>query len=151
VILRKLGDSLELNVQLWDGALSQPKRVLVDLKKIDGTLITPRFEILHKGDGLYAENTKAMPSDSIVLAAFYVFEADGVTRSTIHAVAQEAYVRDITGEIIATNLDIPISSIESSKSDLVGTIEANTATGVIEIPEIIGTIEGDTPIIGEAE
>jgi len=151
MILRKLGDNLELNLQLWDGSDSQPKRVFVDLKKIDGVLTKPRFEILHKGDGLYAENVESMPADSVILASFIVFESDGATRSTIHAVGQEIYVRDITGEIVSANLDVAVSSVDRAKADLSGTIEVAVTTGTIEKQEILGTIEENNIITGVVE
>lgn len=152
MILRKLGDLLEVNLQLWDGAASQPKRVFVDLKRIDGTLLTPRFEILHKGDGLYAEEIKTMPIDNIILASLLVFESDGVTLSTTHTIGQETYMRDLIGEIISANLDIPVSSLDKLQSDISGNLELLEIVGTIDNIEIIGTIDnGNTEIIGVVE
>jgi len=151
MILRKVGDNLNLNIQLWDGADSQPKRVFVDLKRVDGSLLTPRLEILHKGDGLYAESVKTMPVDNIILASFLVFEADGITPSTIHTIGQEVYMRDIIGEIVSSNLDIAVSSLDKLQSSIFGSIELLEIGGSIESLEISGIVEGNSEITGVVE
>jgi len=148
VILRKLGDTLNINLQLWDGAASQPKRVFVDLKSITGTLIGSRFEIFHKGDGLYAESTKTMPTNNIVLASLLVMESDGITLSSIHSISQEIYMRDLIGEIISANLDIAVSSLNILRSDIFGTVETLDISGTIVNKEIVGTIEPNIEITG---
>lgn len=136
----KLGDKLNLNLQLWDGDRNGGDvRVFCQLRDKDGASIEPEFEVLHVADGFYTENTRTMPAEEVVNAIFFVKKADGVTLDRRYSVAKDVYVRDIEGEIIVDTLDAKISS--TYKADLEATI--------IEGEVLSGSVEEITVLSGE--
>lgn len=136
--LRKLGDKLNLNLQLYDGTASLPRRVFCNLVRMDGTLVTPQFELTHVGEGEFTETTKVMTSDSILLAHYYVKLTDGVTLDTNYTVSKDVYVRDVNGEIIAGGMS------STSVTVLSGMVEGEVlSTETIEGTLIDDIVEGN--------
>lgn len=132
----KYGDKLYLSCQLHDR--NTTRRVFVDLRKTDGSLVTARFEIPHVAFGVFKEATKTMPAEDSITAHYIVFEADGVTYSTSYTTEQEVYMRDLTGEIVDLNLDRSISSIVDT--NLAGTIASNEIDAEITSVSISGSL-----------
>lgn len=145
-ILVNLGDPMNLALQLFDG--NSAKRVFVDLKKVDGSLLTPRFEILHSGNGLYRESTKVMPVDERINAIYYVYNLDGVTLDTDYTIAMDIYMRDLTGEIVEDNLDKKISAITFQTTQITGDLDNSDIDGEIDTSDLSGTVENSTILEG---
>jgi len=152
--LRKEGDIYYLNLQLYDGVISMPKRVFVELTDASGTLLEPRFEIPHIVNGDFRENTKVMPNESIVSAQYFVYENDGTTPDITYTIPKDIYLKDLNGEVIHENLDAKVSSIGGSKNtiEVSGEIlEIESISGTIEESEVSGSIEEIEAISGEVK
>lgn len=156
---RKLSEKLFLNLQLFDGEASLPKRVFVNLKDGSNNIIAAPFEIFHVSGGEFRENTEVMPNVDTVHAQYFVYEADGVTLDPAYSVGKDVYMRDFSAEIVDLNLDAKVSSISGGASSGISaaTIEGDLIEDDIlefEISEE-STIDGEIPeeeiIIGELE
>ena len=158
-IQRKLNEKLFLNLQLFDGEASLPKRVFVNLRDGNNNIIAAPFEIFHVSGGEFRENTEVMPNVDTVHAQYFVYEADGVTLDSAYSVGKDVYMRDFSAEIIDTNLDAKVSSISGGGS---GNIAAAIIEGEISEDETLEShllgdesLEGSLPeeetIVGEIE
>lgn len=157
---RKYNEKLYLNLQLFDGAASLPKRVFVDLRDEVGSLIKPRFEIAHVGEGEFRESSELMPNVDMVSASYFVYENDGVTLDLSYAVGKDVYMRDYSAEIIDTNLDVKVSTVSGGGSvsniaglELLAEVKENDImeTSVSESEDLVATIEVDEVLIGIIE
>ena len=145
---RKLNELLYLNLQLFDGEASLPKRVFVQLRDTTGTLTKPQFEIFHVGGGEFRETvaTEAMPNIEMLSASYFVYENDGVTLDTTYAVGKDVYMRDFSAEIIDVNLDAKVSSVGGGSGasiagiDLQAELEETTLSADISVED---TLEGE--------
>lgn len=129
------GDKIYLNLLLWDGVISLPKRVFVELRDQAGALIEPLFEIASVGGGEFRNSTRIMPNDSFVTASYFVYNNDGTTLDATYAAAKDTYMRDFTGEIITTNLDGKVSG--AGNISLTGEINTEILTGDIPVEKIL--------------
>ena len=156
-LLRKEGDILYLNLQLYDGLTNMPKRVYVDLSDASGTLLEPRFEIFHVVNGDFRENTKVMPDEPTITAQYFVYENDGVTPDLTYTIPKDVYLKDLNGEVIHENLDAKVSSISAGGNnnnalEVSGEIlEIEAISGTIEEIEVSGNIEEMEAISGEVK
>ena len=132
----QFGDPLTINLQLYDGTASMPKRVFVDLTKPDGTFIESRFEIPHVVNGDFRDETRLMTSDYYLTAQYFVYESDGVTIDEDYVINKDIFMRDVTGEIVeGLSLDASV--------EVTGTLE-----GVIKETILDGDIFDETPLEG---
>lgn len=145
----KFGEKLYLALQLYNGVTT--KRVFVDLKDTTGALKKPRFELTNAGAGVYLESSETMPTDDKITAHFYVYELDGVTLDTNYTIAVEEYLRDITGEIVADNIDKKLSDISTAQSDIYAEIESSNIENIIESLEISGIVDIEGELEGVIE
>lgn len=132
----KLGDIIYLSLQLFDGIASMPKRVFVELRDVSGVLIEPLFEILHVDGGEFRNSARTMPSDEFVTASYFVYNNDGTTLDNQFAAGKDIFMRDFTGEIVASNLDAKVSS--AFAASLIGEIEDSVLlSGELPTEEIL--------------
>lgn len=88
---KQVSQKMNLNVTLFDGDESLPKRVFVDLFAGDGTSLVTGIELTSVGNGFFTEDTQVMPPEPVVFGVFKVKEADGTTPSPVHSDAVERY------------------------------------------------------------
>ena len=145
----KPGDKLPIQLQLYDGSKSLPKRVFVELSKPDGTLTEARFEIPHVINGDFRDETRVMTTDMYLTAQYFVYENDGVTEDDDYIINKDIFMRDINGELI--------EDLETSAGlEYVGTLEGEIAEdklegNVIEENLLDGIATEDYTVIGEIE
>lgn len=146
---RKLGDTLDLEIQLGKGDSLPTTRVFARIEELDGTVLTAEFELTKINDGSYTDDTKTMPSNDAIKVLYFIRKADGVTiesRFNPNFVS-ELFLRDFTAELIATNLDAKIST--GRVSEIIGaTLEDVGLEGGLEEEILIGEVEEDTIITG---
>lgn len=74
----KLGDAIQLNLQLFDGASNQyPRAYLYDAEGTE--LAESPVDLAHVENGLYANSEVSMPSTAQVKAVYKVFSDSGHT------------------------------------------------------------------------
>jgi len=141
----KIGDPLMIQLQLYDGLASMPKRVFVDLSVPNGTLIEPRFEIAHVIGGDFRNEVRVMPNEDYVTAQYFVYENDGVTLDEDYIINKDIFVKttcDLTSSIV---LGGEISGEVELESTLSGEVDLTELDGTIETEsELVGTIDETT-------
>ena len=145
--LRKLGDTLGLEVQLGDGDVRVAQtRVFADLRELDGTLIGSEFELNHVGNGKYIDTTRVMPDYDKITVTYYIRRSDGTTPSNFYNPnsLSEQFLRDLKGQLIEDSLSaIPTAqNIEGTVEDDIN-LEAN-----IQDEEIQGLVDTDESLTG---
>ena len=108
----KIGDTLQLNCQLYDGATN--KYVKAWLRDASGVALSPATATLaHVGEGLYSNDSVVMPTTQQVTAVIKVFDDAGFTTpSSLHSDVLDVFdldteislPPDVTGFITSTNL-----------------------------------------------
>lgn len=131
----KVGSSLLLNAQLYDGSDSMPKKIFVQLTYPSGTLLEPLFEIPHVIDGDFRDESRSMPDFEYVTAQYFVYENDGVTLDRTYAVTKDIFVRSIESTLVVNQ---PIT----------GEVSSSSIEGEVNSEEIIGTIISENQITG---
>jgi len=138
----KLGGPLLIQLQLYDGILSMPKRVFVDLSIPNGTLVEPRFEIAHVINGDFRNETRTMPNVEYVTAQYFVYESDGVTPDEDYIINKDIFVKtacDLTSNIVLGG-------------EIEGEVEVeSTLSGELDQTELDGTIETESLLEGEID
>ena len=150
-VFKKLGDTLELEIQLGDGAKFPSTRVFSRIEELDGTILTSEFELNNEGDGSYTEETHTMPTNGAIKVLYFIRKSNGTSPETKYnpRFLSEIFVRDIIGELIENNLDAKVSNIGGAVADIVAVANSDTGLEGALIEEILlGTIEQDTIIEG---
>jgi len=145
----KVGENLIITLQLYDGLASMPKRVFVDLSAPNGTLLFPRFEILHVINGDFRDDTHLMPDLSYVTAQYFVYEPDGTTLDEDYIINKDVFMK-ATCELSSTVIEgsAIVGEIQED-SGLLGSIDGIALEGTILISESLsGTID-DSSLEGE--
>lgn len=123
MISLRLGDTIYLNLQLWDGISSMPKRVFATLRGSNGAVIGSDVELIHVGGGEFRDTSLTYPADEFLTVNYLVYETDGTTVDTNYAISKENYMRNFDGEIISTNLDAKITSIGGTNGGTLASIQ----------------------------
>jgi hypothetical protein len=115
----KLGEAIQLNLQLFDGATN--KYVKAWLRNASGVALgTPTVSLSHIGEGLYSNDSVLMPDTSQVTAVYKVFDDAGFTTpSADHADALDIFELDSSGSI-------------SNELELSATIETDLLLAALE-------------------
>jgi hypothetical protein len=124
----KVGESLQLNVQLFDGAENKyPRATLYDA---DGSeLAASPVDLSHVGSGLYTDDSVGMPSTEAVRAVYVIYDDAGhTTESSLHARSMDVFALEFGAAGLA-ELEGQIAQDDS----LIGEIDADG--------EIVGQIE----------
>lgn len=142
-IFKRVGQALNLSLQLRNGDADMPLRVFVDLIDQDGVQLEPTFEIPHIDGGQFVNTTKIMPNIETLYARFKVRENDGSTVPDGHDDPVDRYDRDDAGQRVVQFLDQPVSALEANPDSIVGIIERDDEIfGIIdEQPELVGVID----------
>lgn len=133
----KVGENLIITLQLYDGLASMPKRVFVDLSAPNGTLLFPRFEILHVINGDFRDTTHVMPDLNYVTAQYFVYEPNGITLDDDYIINKDVFMKEDVEGVVTNNQ--PISGIISS----------NSLSGELDSLQIDGTLDNELEIVGE--
>ena len=147
-VYKKFGDTLELEIQLGDGALYPTTRVFARIDQLDGTNIVPEFELTNNGDGSYTDTSNTMPTNYQIKVLYFIRESDGVTAETKYNpnYTSELFMRDLIGEVIEDLIGVgtPTAAvIEGSLSPDIG------LEGEVIEDLLIGELGADTIIEGE--
>ena len=126
------GSKLNLRLQLTNGAVD--KRVFVELRDQENSLIEPEFEINHAQFGMYREQLKTMPNKSQVVASFRVTEQDGLTDADYDRV-YDVYSLSLVEDLIVNN---------SGSGSVSGDLEGEVFETILEGEIFSEVIEGET-------
>jgi len=141
--------TLPIQLQLFDGSEYMPLRVFVDLTDPSGVLLYPRFEISHMKDGDFRHDSKTMPEEDYVVAQYFVYANDGVTRELAYEAEKDIFLRDIIGELInGGQLEVSVQKVIGA---LTGNIINTQIDGTVTDETMSGTVSEDNIIIGVIE
>lgn len=145
----KIGQKIMPEIQLGDGGDGGTTRVFVEYQEPDTTVITAEFELPHLGDGIYREDTTAMPDEDILVVQYYIRLADGTSPSNTYDpnYLTEVFLRDVTGQIVDDNLDKKISSV-SCPSDLQISLIDDKLTAQVEEFALTAVLNDNEVLIG---
>lgn len=146
---RKLGDILNLELQLGDGAKFPTTRAFAQIDELDATPIVAEFELTKVADGSYTDAIQTMPVNSAVKVTYFIRKADGTSPETKYNpyYLTELFVRDFTAELINTNLDAKVSTARAS--EIITAIQPDEALTASLIDAILlAEVEPDTIITG---
>ena len=146
----KLGDTLNLEIQLSDGDKFPSTRVFAQIDELDYTPIVAEFELTKVGPGKYTSTTQTMPAYDAILVTYYIRKSNGTSPETKYNpyYLTEVFLRDYTAEVVQDDLSAILSALNST--DLVGTVnEDNVILAEIDTEYIDGIIYDNETITGE--
>jgi hypothetical protein len=119
----KLGDSLRLNLQLFDGATNLYVRAyLYDAN--DNQLAGSPLAVPHVANGLYRADSLVMPDTPQVTAIYKVYtDAGFTTLSTNHSDAIDVYNLEADGDVTFSR-DFELSGTIEENVELIASIES---------------------------
>jgi len=89
----RLGDTIPLNLQLFDGDTTKYVRAIVR-DPTDVEITGSPFTLPHVGDGLYKLYTEAMPNVDYLISTYQVFDDAGFTsKSELHSDATDIFLQ----------------------------------------------------------
>jgi hypothetical protein len=163
-MLVKVGDQIQLNLQLEDGATDKyPRAYLRD--QFGYPLPESPVDLTHIGDGLYSDDSVYMPNTQEVTATFKVF--DDLARtilSPFYSIEMDVFAKDQSASLIAAllgqNLPGDIDGLVDDSGALAAFMEDSGAIfgviddsgsiyGFIEEWELTGILVDDGELYGQ--
>jgi len=97
----KIGDPIQLNLQLEDGATDKYPQAI--LRNQIGTILAGSpVDLTHTGDGLYQNDSISMPNTQEVTATYKVYEdAPHTVLSQFYTIELDVFGKDNAAELVA--------------------------------------------------
>jgi len=130
----KLGDTVPLNFQLFDGAVDKFVRAIV-FDQAGISIGSSPHDLTHVKNGYYHDRTLSMPNKTQLTAVYLVFE------DALFTILSELYTQD--ADIFRLLPDSEVIFIESPGDKAEVVLEQQLAEAVIETTEIVVTVEQD--------
>ena len=142
-MLVKVGDPIQLNLQLEDGASNKHPRAI--LRDQLGTLLSGSpVNLTHTGDGLYQNDSVFMPDTQEVTATYKVYDDVGRTiLSQLYSIELDVFTRDSSASLIQSLLG------QNLKGDIDGYLD--DSGGLQAFLDDTGGIMGDIDDSGQLE
>lgn len=163
-MLVKVGDPIQLNLQLEDGATNKFPRAI--LRNQLGVLLPESpVDLTHTGEGLYQNDSVFMPDTQEVTATYKVYDDAGRTiLSAIYSIELDVFTKDGSASLIQSLLgqnlkgDIDglvddsgvLQSFLDDTGGIMGDIDdSGQLEGYIEESELTGIVLDDGELLGE--
>jgi hypothetical protein len=144
-MLVKVGDPIQLNLQLEDGNETKYPRAI--LRNQFGTLLPESpVDLTHSGDGLYQNDSVFMPDTQEVTATFKVYDDSLRTvLSNTYTIELDVFCRDNSFDLLSSFKQLP--------GDILGVVDDSGSLGSFldDIGSIVGDIEDDGSLAGYIE
>lgn len=164
-MLVKVGDPIQLNLQLEDGATDKYPRAYLR-NQFGSPLAGSPVDLTHTGDGLYQNDSVQMPDTQEVTATFKVFDDAGHTiLSPIYSIELDVFTKDqsagliqaLLGQNLAGDIDGilddsgGLQSFLDDTGGIMGDIDdSGSLQGYIEEIELTGIVIDDGELLGVA-
>lgn len=132
----KLGDKLNLALQLHGGPSDSSYRVFCTLEDQSSNEVAASFEIPHDSAGLFQESSKTMPDVEALFAKFEVRESDGSTVSSEHNYVTQRFDIDKT----LSDLQDSLSTIRKISTTIEAVIPGQNIEAIVNDESIEGEL-----------
>lgn len=160
-MLVKVGDPIQLNLQLEDGATNKFPQAI--LRNQSGVLLSGSpVSLTHVGDGLYQNDSIAMPNTQEVTATYKVYDDAGHTvLSQFYSIELDVFGKDNASELVSNLKQLAgdltgelndYGAVEAFLDDTGGVLgdidDSGSLEGHIEEFELTGILVNDGELIG---
>ena len=147
---KAVGEALHLEAQLYDEETSLPLRIIADILRANGSLITT-VELTHTSKGVFVDGSYIMPDELTIFAKYYVYDPDGVTpRTDDYGIIGEKFVKRLNA--VVNVIGSPIEGELLVAKELTGDITeicADLEGEIQDIDNLEGELQDIQPLVGE--